>query len=146
MGFFAIITLYQKLPLFRPPFSLPFHHSENLKPPQKFHNFNESRQTTQKKPPFRLQKAVVMFSLFVSLFLKLMLPQKHPCRVRRWGTRSSLQPLPKACRERFPGWALQLWGRIHIHKGKRIFSYQYCIKRHSYCTYTASLVESLETV
>ena len=34
------------------------------------------------------------------------------------------EPLPKACRERFPGWALLLWGRIHIHKGKRIFSYQ----------------------
>ena len=79
--------------------------------------------TTQKQPPFRLQRAVVMFSLFVSLF-KLMLPQKRPYRVRRWGTRSSRKPLPKACREQFPGWALQLLGRIHIHKGKRIFSYQ----------------------
>ena len=40
-GFFAIITLYQKLPLFRPPFSLPFHPSASPKPPQKFHSFTE---------------------------------------------------------------------------------------------------------
>ena len=56
--------------------------------------------------------------------IKLILPQRRPYRVRKWGTRGSPQPLPKACREQFPGWALLLWGRIHIHKGKRIFSYQ----------------------
>ena len=48
MGFFAIITLYQKLPLFGLPFSIPFRHSENLKPPQNFHNLSKNRQNNAK--------------------------------------------------------------------------------------------------
>ena len=99
------------------PFDIP-------KTSTKLPYFVEKAPKSKKQPPLRLQKAVVMFSLFVSLFLKLMLPQKRPCRVRKWDIRSPRKPLPKACREQFPGWALQLWGRIHIRKGKRIFSYQ----------------------
>jgi hypothetical protein len=72
-GFFAIITLYQKLPLFRPPFSLPFHPSAS---PKLHKNSTTSAKNAQKplksrakkQTPFRLQRAVVMFSLFVSLF------------------------------------------------------------------------------
>ena len=68
-GFFAIITLYQKLPLFRLPFSLPFHPSASPKPPQNFHSFSKNySKTAKKQPPFCLQRAVVMFNLFVSLF------------------------------------------------------------------------------
>ena len=118
----SIFSRYNKVPIQRLPFFLPFHPSASPKPPQKFHGFSKNHSKTAKKqPPLRLQRAVVMFSLFVSLFLKLTLPKKRPCQGRKWGTRSSLQPLPKAYRERFPGWALQLWGRIHIHKGKCIF-------------------------
>jgi hypothetical protein len=66
-GFFAIITLYQKLPLFRPPFSLPFHPSANPNLHKSSMVLAKIVKTTQKQPLFLCKERLFCFMKLIFL-------------------------------------------------------------------------------